>query len=304
MSQEPRKQVIEMMLGMLIALGIVLALIVIFLTPARAQTLPPPTLKLPSVELTGPQAKWATLGGVIFTGSEIPPDIVDAIVRQQDLAYLESVVKRMRPNPPTFVVGTVVGKAFNLGCEATVYLSGWVVETAASVQLRFDAETTYYEAKIVPTMPGYPKTWTFCLPAKYQDGKEHGVYIRALRASGTVIGPLDNAKAAAKWKFNIPATPAPTPAPTFTRGVVTYVNGIVQVQVAPEFTKVELLIDSRDVAPWYLGVKNVVDGRVTFEVPPAARDGKEHLLDVRLYKADAPGVFRPDAYPCNAVLAP
>jgi hypothetical protein len=52
-------------------------------------------------------------------------------------------------------------------------------------------------------MIGHAKTWRWPISAQYMDGRTHKLYIRAIRASGTVIGPLDNAKAAAQWTFAI-----------------------------------------------------------------------------------------------------
>lgn len=248
------------------------------------------------------------------------PPVVDAIVRSQTIPYLEKIIAWMKPKPPAgMVVGSVTGLAFSPGCPDTAYLAGWVVEPATRVQLRFDSSTIYHEAKLAPTLPGYAKTWQFCLPALYQDGKEHKLYARALRESGTYIGPLDNAKSTARWAFTVPAEstlppgipppPGSTPQPPivsepFVSGRVSYQAGSVIVEAAAAFDRVELLIDSRDVAPWYQGVKRIENGRATFALPPEAKDGREHLLDVRLYKPDAPGVFRPDGYPCKAILAP
>jgi hypothetical protein len=288
-----------MLLGTLVALAIVLGALALLFHSAKAygQTLPPPVLRLPSVEPTGPQAKEASLG-VMFTGEVLPAAQVDAVVRQQSLAYLESVAANMRPKPPTMVVGTITGKAFNPGCSALVYLHGWVVESGTRVQLRIDSSTLYEEAKVLATMKGYPNTWTWCVPEMYQDGKEHSVYARALRATGTYIGPLDNAKSTAKWKFIIPASPS------YTNATVNYAAGVVTIEAAPRFAKVELLIDSRDISPWYQGVKPFVNGKATFALPAAAKDGLDHLLDVRLYDDAVAGVHRPDKYPVRAVLAP
>jgi hypothetical protein len=264
---------------------------------------------IPSVEDTGPKAKDAQLG-VAFAGEFLPAPLVDAVVRQQDLAYLERVVAWKKPNPPPMTVGVVIGKAFNPGCAGGVYLAGWVLEAATRVQIRVDSSTIYHEATVTPTLAGYPDSWTWCVPPLYHDGKAHGVYARAIRATGTYIGPLDNAKSSSRYQFTIPAgesAPNPLPPatpPAFTSGRVSYAAGVVTIEAAPRFTRVELLIDSRDVAPWYQGVRTLVDGKATFTLPAAARDGAEHLLDVRLYDPAAAGVFRPDGYPTKAVLAP
>lgn len=277
-----------------------------------ALALPAYAQSIPSVPDTGPQARDARLG-VSFAGDFLPAQFVDVVVRQQSIEYLQRVVASMKPNPPPMTVGVIVGKAMNPSCDGGVYVAGWVVETAARVQVRFDAATIYHEATVTPTMPGYAKGWVLCIPILYHDGREHGIYARALRATGTVIGPIDNAKSATRWKFTIPAaepTPPPPPppppvvAPPFVNGRVSYAAGVVTIEAAPEYARAELLIDSRDIAPWYLGVKTFAGGVVTFAVPTAARDGAEHLLDVRLYKTDLPGVFRPDGYPTRAVLAP
>lgn len=286
-----------------VALAAALALLLIAgVSTAFAQS-------IPSVPLTGPQARDAQLG-VSFTGNFLPAPLVDAVVRQQDLAYLESVVASKKPNPPPFTVGVVIGRAMNPGCPGGVYLAGWVVETATRVQIKVDSSTTYHEATLTPTLAGYPDTWTWCVPTLYHDGKPHGVYARALRSTGTYIGPLDNAKSTARYQFTIPAgdaapvPPPPATPPAFVNGRVSYAAGIVTIEAAPRFNKVELLIDSRTVTPWYMGVRTFVDGKASFTLPAAALDGAEHLLDVRLYEPAMSAVFRPDGYPVRTVLTP
>lgn len=285
------------------------ALLGLLISAAGAQT-------IPSVPATGPQAREVQLG-MIFSGDVLHANLADAVVRQQDLAYLERVVASKKPNVPPIVVGTIVGKAMNPSCTGGVYIAGWVVESAARVQARFDASTIYHEATVTPTLPGYAKSWTLCVPILYHDGKEHGIYARALRATGTVIGPIDNAKSATRWKFTIPADPpvvvppptdAPIPQPpppaSWTNGRAYYSGGVVTVDAAPRFTKVELLIDGRTVEPWYRGVQTFVNQKATFDIPLAARDGAEHLLDVRLYEPAMDAVHRPDGYPIRATLTP
>lgn len=288
----------------LVSVALMATLAVLVAKAAGAQS-------IPSVPVTGPQARDAQLG-VSFVGEFLPAPFADIVVRQQDVAYLERVVASKKPNVPAFIVGTVIGKGMNPGCAGGVYLSGWVVETATRVQMKVDAATTYSEATVTPTMPGYAKTWTWCVPVLYHDGREHGIYARALRATGTYIGPLDNAKSTSRWKFTIPAAPPvvdqpipqPPPPMAFTNGRAYYSGGVVAVEAAPRFTKVELLIDGRTVAPWYYGTRTFVDQKATFTLDPAARDGAEHLLDVRLYDPAMDAVHRPDGYPIRATLTP
>jgi hypothetical protein len=288
--------------GLIIALPLAIALWALILwgiAAAFAQA-------IPSVPLTGPQARDAVYGS-----ETVPAPKADAIVRQQSLDYLKRVVASMLPQAPAGMrTGVVVGLSMNPGCDGGVYVAGWVVEKATRVDLTVDG-TAPVSVTPTATMTGYPKSWAWCVPVKWQDGKVHRVYARAMQGT-TLIGPIDNATALNRWSFTIPSgvpppvvqPPAPTPAPTFTYGRVSYVMGTVTVEVAPRFTKVELLIDSRDVSPWYQGAKTVIDGKATFVLPVAARDGAEHLLDVRLYDPAVAGVFRPDYYPVRAVLAP
>ena len=154
---------------------------------------------IPSVPVVGPTAKDA----ICINGAVLPAADVNAVVMQQDLAYLERVVASKKPQPPTMRIGVVTGKAFDPGCEATVYLSGWVVEKATRVDITVDMSTP---VSVVPTvtMAGYPKVWKWCLPAKWQDGKDHKLYIRAM-AGTTRLGPLDNATSLNRYVVNIPA---------------------------------------------------------------------------------------------------
>lgn len=101
-----------------------------------------------------------------------------------------------------------------------------------------------------------------------------------------------------------PSSPGGTLPPPFTNARVTYAAGIVTIEAAPQFTRVELLIDSRISSPWYRGTRTLVNGRATFGLPPEALDGAEHLLDVRLYTVEMDRPHRPDGYPVRAVLAP
>jgi hypothetical protein len=232
---------------------------------------------------------------------------VDAIVRTQSPDYLMSVARSLLPAPADFTVGKITGGP---GPSAIpVYIAGRVVETACKVELRVNDRLPYYAIVPTVTVAGFPKTWRWEVPAEYHDGRTHKVYARALRCTGTVIGPLDNAKAAAQWPFTIgnappPTPPPPAPPPAFTAGRVSYAPGSITVEAVPRFTKVEVLIDSRTVAPWYLGTRTFVNGVAVFPVPAAARDGAEHLLDVRLYEPAMDAVFRPDGYPTRATLTP
>lgn len=262
---------------------------------------------LPSVEDTGPKAKDAQLG-VTFTGDFVPANLVDAIVRQQSRQYLERVVAQMLPQvPPGMVVGVISG--MSIQPVTSVYLSGWTTANATQVEIKVDGKSPSYFVPTTKTDPPIASTWTWTIPTVFHDGKQHLIYARAIRSTGTVIGPLDNAKSTARFPFLIgnapvapPPPPEPPPVPAFTDARVAYAAGVVTVEAKADFDKVELLIDSRDVAPWYQGLKTLVNGKAEFTLPPAAMDGAEHLLDVRLYKTNAPGVFRPDGYPIRAKL--
>jgi hypothetical protein len=151
------------------------------------------------VTLTFPEGYIAQTGvAVVYSAS-----FVDAVVRMQDPAYLQTVIDNSKPKPPPMKVGVVIGKAFDQGCPDIVYLSGWVVEKAARVDLTVDGAPP---VSVVPvaTMAGYPKTWKWCLPAKWQDGKPHKLYTRAVSGSNMLIGPLDNATALNRWTFQVP----------------------------------------------------------------------------------------------------
>jgi hypothetical protein len=152
-----------------------------------------------SVTLTFPEG-YIVQQGAAVTYTE---PTVDAIVRSQSMAYLEGVVASMKPKPPEGMrIGVVVGKSPDPGCEAGVYLAGWVVERATRVDLTVDGTVPVSVTPTV-TMAGYPKSWKWCVPAKWQDGREHKVYIRAMNGS-VLIGPLDNATALNRWPLKIP----------------------------------------------------------------------------------------------------
>lgn len=105
----------------------------------------------------------------------------------------------------------------------------------------------------------------------------------------------------------IPPSPGgtlPPPPPPIVTARVTYAAGVVTIEAASQFTKVELLIDGRTSVPWYYGSRTLVDGRATYTLRPEALDGAEHLLDVRLYTAAMDKPHRPDGYPVRVVLAP
>lgn len=103
-----------------------------------------------------------------------------------------------------------------------------------------------------------------------------------------------------------PESPGGTlpPPPPIVTARVTYAAGVVTVEAASQFVKVELLIDGRTSVPWYYGSRTLVDGRATYTLRPEALDGAEHLLDVRLYTAAMDRPHRPDGYPVRVVLAP
>lgn len=141
------------------------------------------------------------------------PDALDAVVRTQTPEYLQKVAASLLPAPMDFKVGKITGGPGP--STMPVYVSGRVTELAAKVQLRLDKETAWQDATtLTVTRPGYPKGWTWTVPDKYQDGVRHTIYARALRPTGTVIGPLDNATYAAPWAFTIGAAPViPPPQP-------------------------------------------------------------------------------------------
>ncbi len=101
-----------------------------------------------------------------------------------------------------------------------------------------------------------------------------------------------------------PGGTLPPPPPPIVTARVTYAAGVVTIEAAPQFTKVELLIDGRTSVPWYYGSRTLVDGRATYTLRPEALDGAEHMLDVRLYTAAMDRPHRPDNYPVRVVLAP
>lgn len=101
-----------------------------------------------------------------------------------------------------------------------------------------------------------------------------------------------------------PGGTLPPPGPPIVNARVSYAAGVVTIEAAAQFTKVELLIDGRTSVPWYYGSRTLTNGRATYTLRPEALDGAEHLLDVRLYTAAMDKPYRPDGYPVRVVLAP
>lgn len=252
---------------------------------AKAQETPPPPSATPHMGMSADQ--------------------VDAIVRVQKREYLESILNWMKPHPPQFSVGLITSHTMTPGCPSIIHLTGWVVETAAKVEVRFDNGTAV-PATLFPTLPKYPKTFSVCVPVENATAGTHKVYARAIRATGTVIGPLDNAKYASQWTYTLSdATPPPPPPPVAAAPIVWNPPALTVTSPSADFQKVEFLIDGSISASKYYGVKTFVDGKVTFTIKPAMLDGAEHYLDLRLYKPNAEGgVFRLAGHPLKLVFAP
>jgi hypothetical protein len=220
---------------------------------------------IPSVPVTGPQAREAVYGAEV-----VPAMKVDALVRQQPLAYLESVAAAMRPNPPAFTVGKVIGLGMNPGCSDGVYLAGWVLTNAGRIQVKFDASTTLYDVTILPTMAGYPNTWTVCLPGYWQDGVEHRMVSSVLSSTGDALGALDNASATVPYLFTVGTAPAPA----FTIGTIAVTSpGVIGGAVVAEAASVRLIVDGSEVAG---ALVPATSGAWSWTVPARLRDGKRH----------------------------
>lgn len=186
--------------------GVVIALLLLVIHGLASAQEPPP----------GPDQPTP----VMVTGSEgthhYQAPVVDTIVRGQHAEYLRRVLREWEPVWPTMTVGLITGlnTASPLCPPERIWrLSGYVVTTAARVELRVDGGVAQPDVPLLASVPpGGPKSWYWCVPPSFYDGLRHRVYARALRSTGTVIGPLDNAKSAAQWEFSLarPAPPAPT----------------------------------------------------------------------------------------------
>lgn len=189
-----------------------LVLLLALLAGAVAAQEPPPAVGARGVTLSFP----TFLDGIPLA---YPPEVVDGLVRAQSIDYLRAELARKLPRPQDFKVCVIEG-APGPGTVPAVRLGGRVVEAAAKLQVRLDAGP-YTDAVVVPTIAGYPKTWTWAVPEAAQDGKQRRVYARALRATGTVIALCDNASTSVPWLLQIPypvplppAPPVPPPAPS------------------------------------------------------------------------------------------
>lgn len=177
--------------------GVVALLIVIaFIAGGRAFAQEPPAQQ---------GARTVTLAWPDFLdGGPVQFDahIIDAIVRTQSPEYLVAEAARMMPRPRDFTVGRIEGGPGPSVLPA-VRIGGRVVETATRVQCRADGTGLYVDGILSPTRPGYPKVFTWDVPARLHDGRRHTLTCRALRASGTTIGMLDNATPTQPFAFVI-----------------------------------------------------------------------------------------------------
>ena len=134
----------------------------------------------------------------------LEPDVVNMIIRSQTATKLQQEARLMLAPmlPPGYEVGEVVGISPNPSSPSGVHLVGRVALNATRVQIRFNGGP-YVIAPTTPTMPGHPRGFAIAVPKEAATPGEHRVYARALRSTGTVIGPLDNATSAAQFRYRI-----------------------------------------------------------------------------------------------------
>lgn len=248
---------------------------------------------------------------------------VTQILMRQPAPVLKFWYERAMPHPcaisrtaPVATVGLITGGP---GPSALpVQISGCVVETAVKVQIRVDDLLPYYDVVPTLTMVGHAKVWKWPIPAALQDGRTHKVYARAIRASGTVIGPLDNAKAAAQWPFTIGAgtpvpvpvpVPAPLPPPPGLWGTAVYnvaTATLVGTANAP-VTSIEIFV-SVCASTSSFGTVPVVNGAWSWPVPASLKTGKPCRAAAQGWHRDAGGSIIVDGslppVPFTATAAP
>jgi hypothetical protein len=166
--------------------------------------LPPPT------GVTVVEAKEVTLsfpaGYIMQVDSNITftPAFVDAMVRSQDVPYLEFVLKSKLPKPQDFLTGKIdVGPPINPNTIGGSYISGRVVEKSNKITLQVDGVGPVYTVVPTPTYPGHVNVWKWVIPEIYCDNKPHKIFAKVYSKSGALLGPMDNARPPTGWSFTI-----------------------------------------------------------------------------------------------------
>lgn len=183
-----------------------LLLLLLAAAPAIAFHNTPPPAVLPPCNADAPMLL------IIPPDSTLPSKLtceqLTILIRQQPIEYLRAVVPGAAPPAaPTFKVAKVNAISTNPGLAELFYVAGSVVETATRVQVRVDGAGVYTDANLVTHSPGHPKSFTWPVPVKFQDGKPHAIAVRVYRQGLSTAAYADNAPPGAPWAFTLGGAP-------------------------------------------------------------------------------------------------